>query len=167
MGGTMEAVGKMIPNEISKTNSLTKWIPGVNYATMPLAAVDNAATAYGDTGSWQNAVSGGVKGGMGMSSDPGQYGTPGGGKKDLWNMAGNAGNLFMPGESTVSSMVDSLLAGTSGQGASQQGQSAMSPGITNKKTAGHTITMTPTAPQLGSRVPNMNSFWANVAQRKM
>lgn len=80
-------IGKAIPNEISKTNGLSKYTqyipmvgPALSLAQKGLSAVDNAATAYGDEkenggGNWGIAINGAMKGIQGQSASPGDYKT--------------------------------------------------------------------------------------------
>lgn len=103
-----EEVGKWIPNEISKTNSFSKYTqyipvvgPFVSGGQRALSAVDNAATAYGDTGDIGTAIRGGPMGVMGQSASPGDartgfYNTSG---RNFFDIAGQIGN-YLPGFST-------------------------------------------------------------------
>ena len=94
------AVGKAIPNEVSKVNSVTKYIPYVGQVSQLVSGLDAAATGYSDTRerggtgaqAIANALQGGSSGFMG-SVDPGQYGSPNI-NRDVFNLVGQAGNMF-------------------------------------------------------------------------
>lgn len=74
--GLRDFFGKIsdaIPNEITKTNSLTSWIPYLGIATRALSAVDNFGETYSNDGSLVDSIQHGVSGGMGTSADPNYY----------------------------------------------------------------------------------------------
>lgn len=111
---TAEAIGKAIPNEFSKLNSFSRFVPGIGPYLQIASAVDSGATAYGDTGRPFLGVQAGVQGYIG-SVDPGQYGsgytrtgqvTP---NMDLFNTLGNIGNTINGiGTSTDSNQLPSV-----------------------------------------------------------
>ena len=90
---TMETVGKAIPNEVSKLNSITKWIPYVGQASQVISSIDAGATAYGDTGDFGASFPAAMSGFFG-STDPGYYGSGGDINRDIWNTIGQIGNVF-------------------------------------------------------------------------
>ncbi len=90
---TMETIGKAIPNEISKTASVTKWIPVIGPYLQAIGGIDAAATAYGDTGDWGKMAGAALNAGMGYGQDPGQYGGDGSVNRDIWNTIGQVGNI--------------------------------------------------------------------------
>ena len=100
-----ESIGKAIPNEFSKMNSWTRYIPGIGQYLSILSAIDNGATAYSDIiergGSGTQAFQGGGQGIMagmtGASQDPGRYGSPNV-NRDAWNTVGQVGNYFTLGQ---------------------------------------------------------------------
>lgn len=100
---TAEAIGKAIPNEFSKLNSFSRFVPGIGPYLQAVSAIDAGATAYGDTGKPFLGAQAGLQGYRG-SIDPGQYGsgymrtgqpTP---NADWWNRIGSIGNM-LPGPS--------------------------------------------------------------------
>jgi len=120
-----EWVGKLIPNEVSKLNSWSKWlekIPIVGQAlsvvVKGISALDSGPTAYADTykdprlrnksegerrqigiGRAVGSVMGSIQG---ESIDPGRYGSQGDINRDWANIAGQIGN-YMPSYSSSSS----------------------------------------------------------------
>lgn len=96
MGGflqkTSESIGKAIPNEFSKLNSVLQYVPLLGQINQGLSAIDAGATAYGDTGNPFTAGASGFQGFYG-SIDPGRYGSPNS-NNDWANTIGNIGNLF-------------------------------------------------------------------------
>lgn len=101
-------VGKAIPNEISKTNSFSKYTQYIPYfgpflsaAQKGVSAIDNAATAYGDErenggGDLGTAIYGAQLGIQGRSASPGDYRT---GYQNLqgrnfFDVAGQIGNYL-------------------------------------------------------------------------
>lgn len=111
---TAERIGKAIPNEVSKLNSFSKFLPyPFNLIPQSISSYDSAATAYGDTGSIGTTFQAGANPFLGSSQDPGQYGagymrtgrpTPG---DDWFNKIGQIGN-FIP-----SNNPNSMAGGTS------------------------------------------------------
>lgn len=77
-----EKIGKMIPNEISKLNSYSKYYQYIPYVGQALSAVsrvgsaaDAGATYYGDTGEIDKGREGVMGGIQGKSQDPAKYGS--------------------------------------------------------------------------------------------
>jgi hypothetical protein len=103
-----EAIGKALPNELSKGNSLWRYIPYVGWAATALGAVDAGATAgsdyynqgkdLGKTPSFWDSMNMGVQGAYGSfmgGSDPGMYGSSGNKLKRGWiDYANLAGGLY-------------------------------------------------------------------------
>jgi len=97
----MESIGKAIPNEISKTNSVTKYIPGWGQVLQVIGAIDSGSTAYSDVeergGSGREAMMAGGQSAMsnmsGQGVDPGRYGSPNV-NRDWANMIGQTANYF-------------------------------------------------------------------------
>jgi hypothetical protein len=100
-----EAIGKAIPNEMSKGSSVWQYIPYIGQAVKALGAVDAGATAgsdyynqgkdLGNAPSWYDSMNMGVQGAYGSwmgGSDPGMYGSSGNKLKRGWvdymNLAG-------------------------------------------------------------------------------
>jgi hypothetical protein len=109
--GFSETIGKAMPNEFSKLNAYSKYIPYVGQATEAVAGVDRAATSYGDTGDAGTAI-GATMGGIGKSRDPGVYGSPGAEpNRDVWNILGQSGNLLSGDPSEAMSSLDFLTGG--------------------------------------------------------
>jgi hypothetical protein len=105
-GSAMEAVGKAIPNEISKLNSITRFIPVVGPISQGVSALDNFATSYGDGDGLMPALKSGMSGVMGQSRT----------SNDIWGTLGSLGNL-----------IPSSSFGNAGSGSSA-GTSASAPG---------------------------------------
>lgn len=107
-----EAIGKALPNEVTKLNSYSKYLQYIPYVGQALSvimkgmsAVDAGATAYADTQTQdegnrgvaaQRAISSALAGAQGTSQDPGQYGSGGDINRDWANTAGQIGN-YLPG----------------------------------------------------------------------
>ena len=109
--GISETIGKAIPNEFSKLNAFSKYVPYVGQATEVVAGVDRAATAYGDTGDVGTTINA-TTGGIGKSRDPGVYGSPGAEpNRDIWNILGQSGNLLSGEPSEAMSSLDFLTGG--------------------------------------------------------
>lgn len=115
-----EFIGKIIPNEISKVNSVTSNIPVLGQISQAASAADAAATAYGDTGKLMPSIIAGSQGYAGQSQDPGQYGSTTR-NNDIWNQIGGAGNTF--------NSIQSLFGGSGAAGGSQNGYLSPNAGI--------------------------------------
>ena len=102
---TMEWVGKAMPNEISKLNSIGSRLPYVGQFLGAASAIDNYATTYNDIrdrgGSQGDAWGTGIKRGYAgyqHSQDPGIYGSPGDNiNRDWANMIGQGGEAILGG----------------------------------------------------------------------
>jgi hypothetical protein len=91
----MGNVSDWIPNEISKTNSITKYIPVVGQFTQGISAADRFAETYSNTGSWIPSLKHGATGFMGTAADPYAYSpkNKAGFTNDWWLNAGKLGNI--------------------------------------------------------------------------
>lgn len=91
----MGNVSDWIPNEISKTNSITRYIPVVGQFTQGLSAMDRFAETYSNTGSWAPSLQHGATGFMGTASDPYAFSPKNraGFTNDWWLNAGKIGNF--------------------------------------------------------------------------
>ena len=104
-----EAIGKAIPNEVSKLAGWLKFIPGIGQAAQVVGGIDAGTTAYADTyeknkeagvssdrarlRAFWNAVNSSGNAAM-VGQDPGMYGS-GGHRNDDWaNKIGSTAGLF-------------------------------------------------------------------------
>lgn len=102
-----EAIGKAIPNELSKLSSYLRFIPGIGQMLAGTGAVDAATTAYADTreankggkgvgrGLW-NALNAGGQSIQGYAN-PGMYGSGSNFDPDWMDYAGQVGSSVMSG----------------------------------------------------------------------
>ena len=111
-----ERIGKVIPNEISKLAAAAQFLElipvvgqALGLATRVGAGADNFATAFGDDAGIAESISAGAQGVSGQGSDPGRFGTPGGGQRGLFNNIGRGLNF--------ANLLNSLVGGSSGNSA--------------------------------------------------
>jgi len=104
-------IGKAMPNEVTKLNSLLQYIPYLGWLTRGMSALDTGGTTYDDiysqgrdlgytdTQARQKALMPAIQGGigsfMGGSANPGRYGSGSNQLDRNWaDYAGLAGNLW-------------------------------------------------------------------------